>query len=845
MQKTTKTERSDIESKWQAIWQDKGAFQARINHEKPKCYVLEMFPYPSGNLHVGHVRNYVIGDVIARYKRLCGFEVLHPIGWDAFGLPAENAAIEKGISPHEWTKNNINAMRAELLSLGLSYDWSREIATCDSTYYVHEQKLFIKMLEAGIAYRKESLVNWDPIDNTVLANEQVVNGRGWRSGALVEQKMLNQWFFKITDYAESLLNDLSGWPSNVKLMQKNWIGKAEGANIIFSIVGVKESVTVFSTRPETLFGCTFIAISPHHPLIEQSGLLKNPKVKSFVELCEKLAALQVKEEQEKLGLHTGLYAEHPLNKEIQIPIFIANFVLADYASGAIFGCPAHDARDWEFAQKYSLPVIQVIKSDTDNESFPYLDDGIMVNSGFLNDLSIDEARNLVIKQLIALGKGSISVQYKLRDWGISRQRYWGCPIPVIYCPSCGVLGVSEDQLPVVLPQDVSITGKGNPLELHAQWKKTICHRCGSAAERETDTFDTFFESSWYFLRFCSPQSSNLVDKKDCDYWMPVDHYIGGIEHAILHLMYARFLTKVILQLGYCQVSEPFLGLLNQGMVLHHTFRDKEGSYVHPSQVQELNGRLFNKDTNAEIFKSDKLEKMSKSKKNVVSLNNMVKEYGADTVRLFVMSDSPAERDLEWNIDGIEGCSKFVDRLFATAEYLLSEQEHWSSDKKSFDNKSHLVILTHKTVALVSDAIVNSRFNKAIALLRELSNSINDNISKKQDSHCALFAFKALIKMLNPFMPHITEEIWHKFGQKDMLAISSWPDFDAEIVKESFFTIAVQINGKLRATMQVSADLSEAEVKLKALNHEKISLYIKDSVLKKVVYVSGKVVNLIV
>ncbi len=840
MTKITKAKRSDIESKWQAIWQDKGVFQARINHEKQKCYVLEMFPYPSGNLHVGHVRNYVIGDVIARYKRLLGFEVLHPIGWDAFGLPAENAAIEKGISPHEWTQNNINAMRSELLSLGLSYDWSREIATCDSSYYVHEQKLFIKMLESGIAYRKESLVNWDPVDHTVLANEQVVDGRGWRSGALVEQKMLNQWFFKITDYAESLLNDLSGWPSNVKLMQKNWIGKAEGASITFSIVGLKENVTVFSTRPETLFGCTFIAISPHHPLIEKSLLLANPEVKSFVELCDTLAALQVQEEQEKLGLHTGLYAEHPLNKEIKVPIFIANFVLADYASGAIFGCPAHDARDWEFAQKYFLPVVQVIKPDTDNESFPYLDDGIMVNSGFLNDLSIDEARNLVIKQLIALGKGSTSVQYKLRDWGISRQRYWGCPIPVIYCPSCGVLGMPEDQLPVVLPQDVSITGKGNPLELHAQWKKTICHRCGSAAERETDTFDTFFESSWYFLRFCSPQSSNLVDKKDCDYWMPVDHYIGGIEHAILHLMYARFLTNVMSQLGYCQVSEPFLGLLNQGMVLHHIFRDKEGSYVHPSQVQESQGKLFNKDTNAEIFKSDKLEKMSKSKKNVVSLNNMVKEYGADTVRLFVMSDSPPERDLEWNIDGIEGCSKFVDRLFATGEYLLAVQEHWS-----FDKTSHLVILTHKTVALVSDAITNSRFNKAIALLRELSNSINDNISKKQDYHCTLFAFKALIKMLNPFMPHSTEEIWHKFGQTDLLATSSWPDFDAEIVKESFFTIAVQINGKLRTTMQVDAELSEEEVKIKALNHEKIVPYINENLLKKVIYVSGKVVNLII
>jgi leucyl-tRNA synthetase len=839
MKKITNTERANIESKWQAIWQKHGVFQAKKNHEKKKCYVLEMFPYPSGNLHVGHVRNYVIGDVIARYKKLRGFEVLHPIGWDAFGLPAENAAIEKGVSPHEWTKSNISAMRSELLSLGLSYDWSREIATCDSSYYVHEQRLFVQMLDSGIAYRKKSLVNWDPVDNTVLANEQVVDGRGWRSGALVEKKMLNQWFFKITDYAQSLLDDVKDWPVNVKLMQKNWIGKAEGANIEFSIVGLKESITVFSTRPETLFGCTFIAISPRHPLIEKSLLLQNSQIKDFVKLCEKLQVTEASDEQEKLGCNTGLYAQHPLNDNIKIPIFVANFVLADYASGAIFGCPAHDERDLEFAQKYSLPIVVVIKPEHDEQLLlPYLEDGVMINSDFLNGLSVVDAKKSSIDQLIKLGKGTKSVQYKLRDWGVSRQRYWGCPIPVIYCPCCGMLPVPQNQLPVVLPQEISITGKGNPLELHSQWKKTTCHKCGSEAERETDTFDTFFESSWYFLRFCSPQSLDLVNKEDCDYWMPVDHYIGGIEHAILHLLYARFLTKVMSQLGYCNVSEPFLSLLNQGMVLHHIFKDKNGSYVFPSEVEESNGRFFHRDTKVEIFKSHNLEKMSKSKKNVISLNNMVKEYGADTVRLFVMSDSPAERDLEWNVAGIEGASKFVDRLFSLSEYFATIK-----DNGNFDSKSSLSILAHKTIALVSSALEDSKFNKAIALLRELFNAINEH--KNQNIGCALFAFKSLIKMLNPFMPHFTEEMWKNLGEKEMLATNSWPDFNPESIKESFFTIAVQVNGKLRATMQVGSDLSEEEIKLKALSHEKIVPYVQGHNSAKALYVAGKVINFIV
>ncbi len=620
-------------------------------------------------------------------------------------------------------------------------------------------------------------------------------------------------------------------------MQKNWIGKAEGANIIFSVIGLNENIEVFSTRPETLFGCTFIAISPHHPLIEKSLLLQNLQVKNFVKLCEQLKVTQVNEEQEKLGFNTGLYAQHPLNENVRMPIFIANFVLADYASGAIFGCPAHDIRDWEFAQKYSLSVLKVVKTESEEESLPYGGDGVMVNSNFLDGMTISEAKDCVIKQLIKLAKGSRSVWYKLRDWGISRQRYWGCPIPIIYCPCCGILGVPDDQLPVVLPQEISITGKGNPLKLHPKWKKTTCHKCGSEAERETDTFDTFFESSWYFLRFCSPQSSNLVDNDDCQYWMPVDHYIGGIEHAILHLLYARFLTKVMKQLGYCNVQEPFLNLLNQGMVLHHIFRDKNGMYVLPSQVEESEGKLLHKDTKVEVFKSEKLEKMSKSKKNVISLNNMVKEYGADTVRLFVMSDSPPERDLEWNVAGIEGSSKFVDRIFFMTEHFSKLKEDGT-----LDAKSDLSILTHKTIALVSNAIENSRFNKAIALLRELFNAINEH--KNQNINCALFAFKSLIKMLNPFMPHFTEEIWHRLGGKEILAVSLWPDFNAEVAKEYFCTIAVQVNGKLRTTMQIALGLNQEEVKCQALNHEKIAPYIVENNSIKIVYVPGKVINLI-
>lgn len=827
-----------IEIRWQKVWEKMQVFVAQKDEQKKKCYVLEMFPYPSGNLHVGHVRNYVIGDVIARYKMLLGFTVLHPIGWDAFGLPAENAAIEKGISPHDWTKSNIEAMKKELLSLGLSYDWNRELATCDSSYYVHEQRFFLKMLEIGFAYRKESMVNWDPIDNTVLANEQVVDGRGWRSGAFVERKMLSQWFLKITHYAEDLLQDLDGWPSNVKLMQKNWIGKALGVNIKFFVPALNETILVFSTRPETIFGCTFVAVSPHHSIV--NSLTKNEKIKEFIHLCEHVAIQSANKEREKLGMHTGFYAEHPLNPNIQIPIFVANFVLEDYATGAIFGCPAHDARDYEFAQKYCLPIIRVVASENGNESLPYLEDGFMINSEFLEGLSIIDAKKKIIQHLIDVNKGTESVYYKLKDWGISRQRFWGCPIPIIHCPHCGILPVPNDQLPVTLPTDITITGKGNPLELHSTWKNIICHKCGSLAQRETDTFDTFFESSWYFLRFCSPTSKDLVDKEAAAYWMPVDHYIGGIEHAILHLMYARFLTKVICELGYCDTLEPFTRLLNQGMVLHHTFKDQNGSYAFPSEIEEIDGELYRKGSGVGIVKSTRLEKMSKSKKNVVSLKNMVEDYGSDAVRLFVMSDTPPEKDLEWSATGIEGCSKFIDRLFVMAEYFAQ-----MNITQSENTASSLTAFTHRTIAFVSEALNNARFNKAIALLRELYNQINEKIVRDLEICDALFAFQSLIKMLNPFIPHVTEEIWHRLGEKNILATSIWPQVDVNFTKDLSYTIAVQINGKLRATMQIFSDLSEEEVKLQALNHEKVMPYIKDSVLKKIIYIAGKVINLIV
>jgi leucyl-tRNA synthetase len=827
---SSESTRHSIEKKWQQEWLELQAFSPKGTGEK--YYVLNMFPYPSGKLHVGHTRNYVIGDVIARYKRLLGYNVLNPAGWDAFGLPAENAAIEQGVMPWHWTQQNINSMKEELLLLGISYDWSREIATCDSNYYVHEQKLFLEMLQQGLAYKKCSLVNWDPVDQTVLANEQVVEGRGWRSGALIEKKEMNQWFFKITDFAEELLNDLNdapGIPEKVKLMQRSWIGRAEGAVIKFAIEGSNEEVQVFSTRPETIFGCSFIAISCDHPLAIKCSI-NNPKMQEFITTCKNSDDLQ-----EKFGFFTDLFALHPFDSSIRIPVFIANFVLMEYAFGAVFGCPAHDERDYEFALKYSLPILEVVKPNSENEKLPYTAaSGVMFNSRFLNDLTTEQAVKEVIKCLKEANKGEAKVTYRLRDWGISRQRFWGCPIPIIYCKACGIVPVPMEQLPIELPKDAKFEGKGNPLDTHPTWKHVNCPKCGAKAQRETDTFDTFFESSWYFFRYVSPQSATLVDPMECAHWMPVDLYIGGIEHAILHYLYARFITKVLTKLGYCSIKEPFLKLLNQGMVLHHLFKDEGGKYVYPQDVQRVGRDYFHKETGEHVTCSAKLEKMSKSKKNLVSLRGTLEKYGADTVRLAVISDTPPERDLEWNSDGVEGCSRFLDKLLSSAEAVKRLES-----KQKNAQKSELTALLNQTIRSASKNLEEYKLNKAIALLRELYNGVQDAI--KSEDPCAVTAFKQLILMLNPFIPHITEEIWQQLGEKSPIVQNKWPTADIATLFKEYVSIAVQINGKFKGTIQIKSSESQEEVLAKV--REKFLSTNKK--IKQVFFVQDKVINLVI
>ena len=670
----------DTEAKWQRIWQDRRTFEATHDPARPKYYVLEMFPYPSGRIHMGHVRNYTIGDVVARYKRAQGFAVLHPMGWDAFGLPAENAAMAKGVHPAEWTYANIAEMRTQFQSMGLSLDWSREIATCDPAYYRHEQAMFLDFLEAGLVYRKESWVNWDPVDQTVLANEQVIEGRGWRSGAVVERRKLAQWFFKITEYSQELLDALAGldrWPPKVRLMQERWIGRSEGARVRFAVIGRAEPLEVFTTRPDTLFGASFMALAPDHPLsIELAD--KDPGVAAFVAACARMATSEEAIEQaEKVGYDTGLRCRNPLDPGQELPIYVANFVLMDYGTGAIFGCPAHDQRDLEFARKYGLPVVPVVLPPGEQpERFAigaeaYVGDGRLINSDFLNGLDVAAAKQRVIEELERRGIGTGEVSYRLRDWGVSRQRYWGCPIPVIHCPRCGIVPVPREQLPVTLPQDIELGRPGNPLDHHPTWKHVACPRCGGAAERETDTFDTFVESSWYFLRYCSPHAAAAFERAAVDAWMPVDQYIGGVEHAVLHLLYSRFFTRALRRCGYLDFDEPFIGLFTQGMVCHKTFRDAAGNWLQPDEVEERAAGVWRALDDGRPVRVGRSEKMSKSRRNTVDPTASIAAYGADTARLFMLSDSPPERDLEWTEAGIDGAWRYLNRLWRMFEERLA------------------------------------------------------------------------------------------------------------------------------------------------------------------------------
>ncbi|PIR31993.1 MAG: leucine--tRNA ligase [Alphaproteobacteria bacterium CG11_big_fil_rev_8_21_14_0_20_44_7] len=790
-----------IESKWQKFWDESQSFKPEPISSKPKAYVLEMFPYPSGRIHMGHLRNYTIGDAIARYKRSKGFNVLHPMGWDAFGLPAENAAIENNVNPADWTYQNIDNMRVELKKIGLSYDWEREIATCHPEYYKHEQAFFLSFIENGLAYQKEATVNWDPVDNTVLANEQVIDGRGWRSGALVERKKLKQWFLRISDFSEDLLEglkELNGWPDSVRLMQEKWIGKSIGAEIEFEIVNAAQSLSannklkVFTTRPDTIFGASFCAIAPGHPIAEQLSTT-NHQLSTFIEECNQIANTEeAMEKAEKKGFDTGLRIKHPFIEGLELPLYVANFILMEYGTGAIFGCPAHDERDREFAEKYNLPIKEVVGED-----------GILHSSEFLNGLDVESAKTKAIEEFEKLGCGKKQITYRLRDWGVSRQRYWGCPIPIIYCDDCGAVPVPKTDLPVELPKDVSFEKLGNPLDNHPTWKHVDCPKCGGKAERETDTFDTFFESSWYFARFCSTNDNNPLE--NADKFLPVDNYVGGIEHAVLHLLYSRFFTRALTKCGYINIKEPFKNLLTQGMVCHPTYKNSKGEWIYPEDADENS------------VKGGSV-KMSKSKKNVVDPTKIVEKYGADTARLFMLSDSPPERDLEWSDEGVEGSYKFLKRLWSSAIAEMPEEA---------DNKKHI----HRAIKDVTADFEGNHFNKAVANIRTLFNELNKNPSRE--------GYKALLALLFPLTPHISAEIAEKIGAE----ATNWPQFDEKYLQEDSVNVAVQVNGKKRAIVTLPLNADEAKAKEIALTHENVVNFIENGI-KKFIYVPNKIINIV-
>ena len=822
---------STADAKWQAAWDERGTFAADDSSPKPKSYVLEMFPYPSGKIHMGHVRNYTMGDVLARFRRMTGHEVLHPMGWDAFGMPAENAAMEKGVHPGAWTYDNIAAMKAQLKRLGFALDWSREFATCDPTYYGHEQALFLDLLAAGLVYRKESAVNWDPVDMTVLANEQVIDGRGWRSGALVEKRKLNQWFLKITDFADELLDGLGGlehWPDKVRLMQENWIGKSEGLRFRFALSDGGE-VEVFTTRPDTIFGASFVAVAADHPIAQ--ALAADPAVADFIAACKAggTSAAEI-ETQEKLGWDTGLRATHPLDPSIQLPVYIANFVLMDYGTGAVFGVPAHDQRDFEFATKYALPIRRVVADGeqtapefTDSEA--YTGPGTLVNSQFLDGLSVADAKRAVIARAEAGGWGEGTTVWRLRDWGVSRQRYWGTPIPVIHCDACGVVPVPKDQLPVVLPEDVGFDVPGNPLDRHPTWKHVPCPTCGADARRETDTLDTFVNSSWYFIRFASQPDDRPFDKAVAESWLPVGQYIGGVEHAILHLLYARFWTRALRRVGKIDVAEPFAGLFTQGMVTHETYKDPAGTWLAPEQVAD--GKVI---ATGEPVTVGRVEKMSKSKKNTVDPSPIVDRYGADAVRWFMLSDSPPERDLPWSEAGIEGAWRFVQRVWRLVEGV----DAGDGADAELDRK------LHRTIAGVAEDVEALAFNKAVAKLYELTSAIE----KAKPSASKAQAVATLVRLVAPMIPHMAEEAWSVLGQDGLVADAAWPEVDAALLVDDSVTIAVQVNGKLRDTLTVAKGSAKDALEAAALASPGVQRILEGASPKKVIVVPDRLVNIV-
>jgi len=867
----------DAEPRWQAKWNEAEVFVTDNSDPREKYYVLEMFPYPSGRIHMGHVRNYAMGDVVARYKRARGYNVLHPMGWDAFGMPAENAAMQNNTHPKAWTYQNIATMRDQLKSMGLSLDWSREFATCDVEYYQQQQALFLDFLEKGLVYRKQSKVNWDPIDNTVLANEQVIDGRGWRSGALVEQRDLTQWFFKITDFSQDLLDSLDTldqWPEKVRLMQKNWIGRSEGLSIRWEIVpGISSSeardVTVYTTRPDTLFGASFLAIAADHPLAKEAAA-KDPAVEAFCEECRRAGtSLAALETAEKMGMDTGIRVRHPLDPHWELPVYIANFVLMDYGTGAIFGCPSGDQRDLDFARKYDLPVVAVVMpKDGDASTFEigneaYIGDGVMINSQFLDGMSTDEAFTAISSRLTEMTLGNSvqaerKVNFRLRDWGISRQRYWGCPIPVIHCEDCGVIPVPKKDLPVKLPDDVTFDKPGNPLDRHPTWRHVACPQCGKDARRETDTMDTFVDSSWYFTRFTDPWGKEPTDPAVANRWLPVDQYIGGIEHAILHLLYSRFFTRAMQATGHVDVKEPFKGLFTQGMVVHETYSTGEGAareWITPTDIRidESDGqrRAFLLTSGNEV-KVGSIEKMSKSKKNVVDPDDIIASYGADTARFFVLSDSPPERDVIWSESGVEGAHRFVQRAWRLISEASEALRAAQSGPATEGDGLAISQLAHKTLKLVQADFDKLAFNKAVARIYELINALAGPLTtaaegKADPAYCGALrnATEILISVIAPMTPHLAEECWAALGNTGLIAKAPWPAYNESLVVENEIVMPVQVNGKKRAELTIARDADQNAVEKAALELSAVKTFLDGATPKKIIVVPQRIVNIVV
>ncbi len=851
----------ETETKWQTVWEERRCFAATEDLQRKKYYVLEMFPYPSGRIHMGHVRNYTLGDVVARFRRAQGYNVLHPMGWDAFGLPAENAAIANNVAPAKWTRENIETMRAQLKGMGLSYDWSREIATCEPDYYRHEQKMFLDFLENGLVYRREAWVNWDPVENTVLANEQVIDGKGWRSGAPVERRKLSQWFLSITEFAEELLEalpTLDRWPDRVRLMQEKWIGRSDGARMIFALTDRGDRLEVFTTRPDTIFGASFCAIAANHPLALTLAETDSD-LAEFIAACGRLGTSEAAiETAEKEGYDTGVRAIHPFAAGQELPVYVANFVLMEYGTGAIFGCPAHDQRDLDFARKYGLPVVPVVApSDVEPSAFAigdeaYTGPGRLINSDFLDGMSVEDAKTEIAARLENAGAGGPEVNFRLRDWGVSRQRYWGCPIPVIHCARCGVVPVPAADLPVVLPEDVSFDKPGNPLDHHPTWKHVPCPKCAEPARRETDTFDTFFESSWYFARFCAPRPDRAFSREAVDYWLPVDQYIGGIEHAVLHLLYSRFFTRALKRCGYLGVEEPFAGLMTQGMVCHETYRAADGGWLTPNEVTRTKEGAVHEQTGADVTVG-RSEKMSKSRKNVVDPEAIIATYGADTARLFMLSDSPPDRDLEWTDAGIDGAWRFINRLWRMvvdpAETVAQKgaPAPVSPADDAVESKARGVFRDmHRTIARVGDDLEKFGFNRAVARIREFANTLADLSGEDEDAAWVRRqGLEAIVKLIGPMMPHLAEELWQRLGHETLLADTPWPEADPSMLVDDTVTVGVQVNGKLRGTIELGKDCDAGEARTLALALPNVAKAMGDKPPRKVIVVPNRIVNVVV